>query len=70
MNSLERLLLASSLILSKFTEGKEDWSEYIDLADQTARTATEYTMSISLDVQKIVLRRLKEFQARVESTIH
>lgn len=54
------LAVASSLVLYKFTEGCEDWTEYIELAHYCRKVANE-----SNDIRAaIVQRRVDEFFQR------
>ncbi len=54
------LAVAASLVLWKFTEGREDWGEYIELAHQCKKVALE-----SNDPRAaVVLRRVDEFFQR------
>ncbi|MHC4302205.1 MAG: hypothetical protein ACYS7Y_33515 [Planctomycetota bacterium] len=64
MSAKTDLLLAASLVLYKFSEGEEDWDEWIDLADAVEAEAAGRWGSDSVQA----LGRVAEFRQRLKKT--
>jgi len=56
------LMEAASLTLYKFTEGKEDWEEYVYLRD--CLEACVESEAVGETTREIVTRRIEEFDSR------
>jgi hypothetical protein len=61
MSDVDCLALHASLILYKFTEGRESWSEYVDLANSLQSTLPQ----LSQPIAEIVARRIADFLSRI-----
>jgi len=61
MDNLLRLAEASSLVLYKFTEGEEDWTEWVELKDSLKKAMRDLPESPTKDK---ILQRIKEFESR------
>jgi hypothetical protein len=48
---LDELALAASRVLYKFTEGKETWTEYVDLAEALDAVVPKLSASIATTVR-------------------
>lgn len=61
MSNVDCLALQASLILYKFTEGRESWSEYVDLANSLQSVIPQ----LSQPVAETVARRIADFLSRI-----
>lgn len=59
---MDDLILAASRVLEKFTEGREDWTEYTDLCDAINLAAC--ADGVDSYVQRVALRRVDDFRRR------
>lgn len=48
---MDELALAASRVLYKFTEGREDWTEYVDLAEALDAIVPKLSASIATTVR-------------------
>lgn len=62
-DALTDLALDAGRTLLKFTEGREDWSEWLDVRDSLAATIK----FIEPRLQDFMLGNIQDFDARVES---
>jgi hypothetical protein len=58
------MLLAASMVLYKFTEGEEDWTEWDDLAQALEDDVITARNRVSTTDKTVVMRRVNEFRNR------